>query len=102
MGRFYIGGTTNLEQRIDRHLSNIKNGSRDIDGYIDLVNFRHTFSVTILEEVHDIGELQALEQRYIDQNIANERCVNACKKASKNMRVKRLLETGNYLKQTKI
>lgn len=73
-------------------MSNIKNGSRDIDNYIGIIGGKYTVTVKILEEVEDILQLRKVEQKYIDEHYPNDRCLNACKTASLNRKVKELLD----------
>ena len=91
LGYYYIGSTVNLAQRIDKHLNNIKNGSRDINEYIGIISGKYTVSFTILEKVHNICDIQSIEQKYLDESIGNAKCLNVAKIASINRKVAAIL-----------
>lgn len=92
LGKFYIGSTTNLEDRIDAHIGNIKRGSRPIGEYVGIINGKYMISFTILEEIKDLSQLTIMEQFYLDKNFDNPNCMNSQKCSTNNKKVKKMLE----------
>lgn len=81
---YYIGSTTCYGRRKSDHLRELRKQYHNNSAMQNIWNkYPEEYEFIVLEEVHDEEILLQIEQKYIDENIGNPKCINICREAHK-------------------
>jgi group I intron endonuclease len=76
--KYYIGSAKNLKSRKRNHLSKMRLNSHYNSHLQNLYNKygEQSIKFSIIEEIDDTVNLFSIEQKYLDEHIENDKCVN--------------------------